>query len=78
MIPFILIPLSIGMGLIGLGAFFWALERGQFDDPEGAASRILFTDARIDPGPRRNPPAASGAGGAATRQTEGDTGSPVC
>jgi len=47
-IPFIIIPLSIGMGLIGLGAFFWALEHGQFDDPEGAASRVLFTDARAD------------------------------
>ncbi|WP_338150934.1 cbb3-type cytochrome oxidase assembly protein CcoS [Neoroseomonas soli] len=53
MIPFILIPLSIGMGLIGLGAFFWALEHGQFNDPEGAASRILFTDACIEPNPHR-------------------------
>ncbi len=53
MIPFVIIPLSIGMGLIGLDAFFWALERGQFDDPEGAASRILFTDARADPEPHR-------------------------
>lgn len=48
MIPFIVIPLSIGLGLVGLGAFFWALEHSQFDDPEGAASRILFTDARSD------------------------------
>lgn len=48
MIPFILIPLSIGLGLVGLGAFFWALEHDQFADPEGAASRILFADARSD------------------------------
>lgn len=53
MIPFVIIPLSIGMGLIGLGAFFWALEHGQFDDPEGAASRILFTDAGIRTRPHR-------------------------
>jgi cbb3-type cytochrome oxidase maturation protein len=37
----VLIPLSIGMGLIGLAAFFWALRNGQFDDPEGAAWRVL-------------------------------------
>ena len=33
----ILIPIALGLGLIGLAAFFWALRRGQFDDPEGAA-----------------------------------------
>lgn len=53
MIPFVIIPLSIGMGLIGLGTFFWALEHGQFNDPEGAASRILFTDAPADLPPYR-------------------------
>ena len=37
----ILIPLSIGMGLAGLGAFGWALRHGQFADPEGDARRIL-------------------------------------
>lgn len=36
-----LIPLSIGMGLTGLAAFFWALRTGQFSDPEGDACRIL-------------------------------------
>lgn len=36
-----LIPLSLAMGLAGLGAFFWALRHGQFDDPEGDAHRIL-------------------------------------
>lgn len=37
----VLIPLSIGLGLIGLAAFFWALGNGQFDDPEGAVWRII-------------------------------------
>ncbi len=37
----VLIPLSIGLGLVGLAAFFWALRNGQFDDPEGDAWRIL-------------------------------------
>lgn len=39
-----LIPLALGMGLIGLAAFFWALRTGQFEDCEGAAARILIDD----------------------------------
>lgn len=39
-----LIPIAIFLGLIGLGAFFWALSDGQFDDPDGAAARILLDD----------------------------------
>ena len=40
----LLIPVALGLGLIGLGAFFWALRSGQFDDPDGAAARILIDD----------------------------------
>lgn len=40
----ILLPLALLMGLLGLGAFFWALRRGQFDDLEGAANRILIDE----------------------------------
>jgi cbb3-type cytochrome oxidase maturation protein len=40
----ILIPVSLFLGLMGLGAFFWLLKRGQFDDPEGDANRILSDD----------------------------------
>lgn len=40
----ILLPIALFMGLIGLAAFFWALKRGQFDDLEGAANRILIDD----------------------------------
>lgn len=40
----ILIPVSLALGGLGLLAFFWALRRGQFDDPEGDAHRILRTD----------------------------------
>ena len=42
----ILIPIALGMGLIGLIAFLWAARSGQFDDPDGAASRILVDDDR--------------------------------
>ena len=40
----ILIPIALLMGLAGLGAFFWALKRGQFDDLDGAANRIFIDD----------------------------------
>lgn len=40
----ILIPVALGMGLLGLAAFFWALRGGQFDDLDGAAARILIDD----------------------------------
>lgn len=40
----ILLPIALFMGLCGLAAFFWALKRGQFDDLEGSASRILIDD----------------------------------
>ena len=37
----VLIPVSIGMGLIGLGAFIWAMRHQQFDDLEGNAWRVI-------------------------------------
>lgn len=39
-----LIPIALFMGLVGLVAFVWAQRSGQFDDPEGAAYRILNDD----------------------------------
>jgi cbb3-type cytochrome oxidase maturation protein len=48
----VLIPVSIGLGALGLGAFFWALKHRQFDDPAGEAERILsdrYDDAPEDP-----------------------------
>lgn len=40
----LLIPLALMMGGIGLVAFFWALKRGQFEDLDGAAARILIEE----------------------------------
>jgi cbb3-type cytochrome oxidase maturation protein len=37
----VLVPVSIGMGLIGLGAFIWAMGHQQFDDLEGNAWRVI-------------------------------------
>jgi cbb3-type cytochrome oxidase maturation protein len=39
-----LIPAALFLSLLGLAAFLWALKNGQFDDPDGAAERILFDD----------------------------------
>lgn len=40
----ILIPIALGMGLLGLGAFFWSMKDGQYDDMDGAANRILIDE----------------------------------
>lgn len=40
----ILIPVALGLGMLGLVSFFWALKGGQFDDLDGAAARILLDD----------------------------------
>ena len=39
-----LIPAALGLGLLGLLGFLWAMRSGQFDDLDGAAQRILFDD----------------------------------
>lgn len=39
-----LIPIALLLGLAGLGAFFWSLRSGQFDDLDGAAQRILIDE----------------------------------
>lgn len=45
-----LIPVALGLGLLGLAAFFWSMKSGQFDDLDGAALRILI-DEDQDQGP---------------------------
>jgi cbb3-type cytochrome oxidase maturation protein len=48
-----LIPIALFLGGLGLAAFLWALRSSQFEDLDGAASRILFDDeaAERDPSP---------------------------
>lgn len=46
----LLIPVTLCMGAIGLGAFFWSLRNGQYEDLSGDAERILFdNDAPLAP-----------------------------
>ena len=47
-----LIPVALGLGIAGLGAFFWSVRDGQFDDLDGAAMRVLIDEdgPPADPG----------------------------
>jgi cbb3-type cytochrome oxidase maturation protein len=39
-----LIPVSLGLGLLGLLAFLWSLKTRQYDDPDGDSHRVLRSD----------------------------------
>lgn len=39
-----LVPVALLMGLMALGLFLWTIRTRQYDDLDGAASRILFDD----------------------------------
>jgi cbb3-type cytochrome oxidase maturation protein len=41
----LLIPLSLMLLVVAIGAFVWAVRRGQFDDLDAAAIDILVEDA---------------------------------
>ena len=43
----ILVPLALGLGLIGLAAFLWSLKSGQYEDLEGAAWRAIADDEPV-------------------------------
>ncbi|VAW56046.1 Type cbb3 cytochrome oxidase biogenesis protein CcoS, involved in heme b insertion [hydrothermal vent metagenome] len=43
-IIYTLIPLMIGLGLMGVIVFIWSVRSGQYDDLEGDAHRILMDD----------------------------------
>jgi cbb3-type cytochrome oxidase maturation protein len=50
-----LIPAALFLGLLGLGAFIWALRSGQFEDLDGAAYRALEDDEEDSSPARRDP-----------------------
>ncbi|WP_206453638.1 cbb3-type cytochrome oxidase assembly protein CcoS [Aurantimonas marina] len=43
-----LLPVALGLGMLGLVAFLWSLKSGQYDDLDGAAERILLDDDEAD------------------------------
>jgi cytochrome oxidase maturation protein, cbb3-type len=44
-----LAPLSVGLGLMAVAAFWWTLRDGQYEDPVGDANRILVDDPEDRP-----------------------------
>ena len=46
-----LIPIALGLGIIGLAAFLWCLRSNQYEDLDGAAERVLL-DEEDKPAPR--------------------------
>ena len=52
-----LVPIALGMGVVGLGAFMWTMRNDQYQDLDGAAERVLLADAADRPlnrGPNGN------------------------
>lgn len=48
-IIYYLIPLGIALLALAVGAFFWAVRSGQFDDMDTPAWRILLDDDSAPP-----------------------------
>jgi cbb3-type cytochrome oxidase maturation protein len=51
----LLIPVTLGLGLVGLGAYLWCLRNGQYDDLAGDAERIFVDRDDVPLPPRRGP-----------------------
>lgn len=49
-----LVPVALGMGLVGLLAFLWSMKSGQLEDLDGAAERVLLQEADDAPLPDGN------------------------
>lgn len=56
-IAFVLIPLGLVLLAIAVWAFIWAVNHGQFEDLDRAASSILFEEEAAPPSqPTSEPP----------------------
>jgi len=42
-----LVPLALGLGLLGLAAFVWSLNSGQYEDLDGAGWRAIMDDDQL-------------------------------
>jgi cbb3-type cytochrome oxidase maturation protein len=41
---YVVLPLAVILAGVGVGAFIWAAQRGQFDDLDTPAVRVLHDD----------------------------------
>lgn len=48
-----LVPLALGLGLLGLAAFLWSLNAGQYDDLDGAGWRAIMDSDDVPEAARR-------------------------
>ncbi len=48
-----LVPVALGMGLVGLVAFLWSMKSGQLEDLDGAAERVLLNESAEAPLPNK-------------------------
>ncbi len=39
-----LIPIALFLGLVGLTVFIWTVKSGQYEDMQGDATRILYSE----------------------------------
>src|SRR5690606_25628926 len=46
-----LVPVALGMGLVGLAAFLWSMHSRQYEDLDGAAERVLLQEGQDMPLP---------------------------
>lgn len=60
---YIVVPLALLVVAAAVGAFVWAANRGQFDDLDTPAVRMLHDDEEHRPRPRRPEPPAEGKNG---------------
>ena len=44
---YVLLPLGLALAAVAVGMFVWAVRRGQFDDLETPAVRMLFDDEPV-------------------------------
>ena len=47
-IVFVLLPLTLLLAIVGILGFAWALRKGQFEDVETPAVRILYDDVEVE------------------------------
>ncbi|MQM39602.1 hypothetical protein KBTX_03632 [wastewater metagenome] len=69
-ILYVLIPLALMLLVVFVGAFFWAVGNGQFDDLDSPAYRILMDDD----GPSKTPPETGGEATAGEERADTDPG----
>lgn len=46
---YLLVPLALILAAVGVGAFYWSVRSGQYDDTTTPALRVLMEDESVAP-----------------------------